>query len=165
MAVLGQLASTSASQDARGRARRKLRLEAGASTEDSETVPALIHNLSATGLLLETTAGLEDGELIEVLVPQVGARTAKVMWSDAHLFGCEFTEDLSKGAMSAALLRASFGAPLADDAALPSPTVGGEATEQRWSRRTRTWTIVGLAIVAWTIFVGLIAWFAASVLA
>ena len=78
-------------------------------------------NLSESGLLLETGLELAAGDSIEVTLPHVGARRARVIWSGSRLAGCKFDRPLTRGALSAARLNAgpagqaevlSFGARL-----------------------------------------------------
>lgn len=101
------------SADGRGTARRDLRLQTGGIAEGG-IAQVLIHNLSITGALIETEAELETGDWIELELPHAGGRTAAVVWSDDGLYGCRFAEPLTKGAISAALLRSS--APPAEPA-------------------------------------------------
>ena len=91
--------------DERSAARRTLRLEVSTSSSQDAT-EALIHNLSETGLLLETSAELEVGEALQVELPQAGTTTAIVVWARGSFAGCEFAKRVSKAAVSAALLRA-----------------------------------------------------------
>lgn len=95
-------------QDLVGRraARRTLRLEVGATSSSQEGTPALIRNLSESGLLLETNARLSPGETVAVDLPEAGVTIAEVIWSDGEFYGCEFIRPVTKAAVSAALLRA-----------------------------------------------------------
>lgn len=90
--------------DARSAARRTLRLEVSANPSD-DAATALIHNLSETGLLLETAAQLQIGELLQVDLPHAGTTTALVVWSRGSFIGCEFASPISKASVSAALLK------------------------------------------------------------
>ena len=95
-------------QDLVGRrgARRSLRLEVGTTSSSQEGTPALIRNLSESGLLLETKARLSLGERVAVDLPEAGVTIATVIWSDGGFYGCEFIRPVTKAAVSAALLRA-----------------------------------------------------------
>lgn len=92
--------------DERSAARRTLRLEVP-TLSSRDATEALIHNLSETGLLLETPAGLQVGEALQVVLPHAGTTTAIVVWNRGQFFGCEFASPVSKAAVSAALLLAS----------------------------------------------------------
>ena len=65
----------------------------------------LIHNLSRTGLLLEASANLNTGDIIEVHLPRMGATNATVVRCDGPWCGCQFEHPISQAAVSAALLR------------------------------------------------------------
>jgi hypothetical protein len=157
MALQARLESTETYQDGRARVRRQLGLQTLASglVEDSATV--IIHNLSESGLLIETSAPLAKGDLIDVDLPNSGATQVKVIWSSDQLFGCEFVKEVSSGTVSAALLRAPF-----------TPTVSGEHADsqlhgstddaaERLSPRARLFTVVALSLLAWS-GVGAVAW-------
>lgn len=86
-------------------ARRQLRLEASALTLQSQPAQVLIHNVSTSGLLIESQATLRSTESFDVLLPEVGPTTAFVVWSSANLYGCRFAEPLSTRALNALQLR------------------------------------------------------------
>lgn len=92
-------------RDERSAARRTLRLEVAASRPDGAT-SALIHNLSESGLLIETSANFQSGEALQVELPHAGMTTAYVVWARGRLIGCEFASPVSRAAVSAALLLA-----------------------------------------------------------
>ena len=105
--------------DERGHARHRLRLRTIAGGDAGHNVTVL--NLSESGLLLETGLELAAGDSIDVTLPHVGARRARVIWSGSRLAGCKFDRPLTRGALSAARLNAgpagqaevlSFGARL-----------------------------------------------------
>ena len=102
MAVAARL-ETLAEDERRSQKRRRLHLGAAlaASGED-----VMIHDISATGVLLETNAELEAFESLQFDLPETGAAQAVVIWNSGRYFGCEFTTPISKAAISAALLRA-----------------------------------------------------------
>lgn len=90
--------------DERGAARRTLQLGVTARLGNAEQ-RAVIHNISATGMLIETATRLAEGEAIAVDLPQAGEVVATVVWADAPMHGCRFAEPLPSGVLSAALLR------------------------------------------------------------
>ena len=90
--------------DARSAARRTLRLEVPAYSS-ADATKALIHNLSETGLLVETAADLQVGEALQIDLPHAGPTTALVIRRSGAFIGCEFAAPVSKAAVSAALLR------------------------------------------------------------
>jgi hypothetical protein len=89
----------------RSSSRRKLNLEVeGASASASQT-QVVIHDLSEDGLLVESPISLEQGETIDVVIPEAGTAQAQVAWSSGRFFGCKFNSPISTAAVSAALLR------------------------------------------------------------
>lgn len=91
--------------DERGASRRTLHL--GVSGTFGAQGAATVHNLSVTGLLIETAIPLAEGEIITVDLPQAGEQRATVVWSDAPMHGCRFGTPLTPAAVSAAQLRSA----------------------------------------------------------
>lgn len=90
--------------DERGAVRCKVRLTATVSSVHDEA-RALIHDLSETGLRLETASGFDLGETLIVELPFVGVVEAQVVRKDANSYGCQFVTPVSKATVNAALLR------------------------------------------------------------
>ncbi len=95
--------------DERGAPRRTLHLGVSGRLGGDSRAKAIVRNLSATGMLVETATALAEGEAIAVDLPHAGERSATVVWADAPMHGCRFDEPLSPAALSAARLRS--GAP------------------------------------------------------
>ena len=93
------------SDDPRRSVRHTLRLEATAATADGEWSRVTVHNISASGMLLETPAVLDIGETFEVDLPEAGERRAIVSWASAAFYGCQFEQPLSPAELGAAQLR------------------------------------------------------------
>jgi hypothetical protein len=108
--LLAEIRTNAPPAEGRSAARRTLRLEVPTTTSHDRT-NALIHNLSETGLLIETTAGLAVGDGLEVELPEAGVTAARVIWMRGEFVGCEFATRLPKAAVSAALLRAPVEPP------------------------------------------------------
>lgn len=87
--------------------RRRLLLDAEGAPASGKATRVLIHNLSASGLLIECEAALESGEAITIDLPDVGPTEASVVWSSGRLHGCRFEQPLGKAALSAAELRSA----------------------------------------------------------
>lgn len=104
------------SDDSRRAVRRKLRLNVPISSSEAWS-EALIHDLSETGLMIETTVPLTVGEIISFDLPIAEGAEARVVWKDGARHGCEFLTPIPKGAVSAALLQ---GAPESFDSASAS---------------------------------------------
>jgi hypothetical protein len=128
--LVAQLRTDRDEADQRGAARRTLNLQVGSQYLDAEAL-VLIHNLSQNGLLIETLAPLGLGETIEVELPRAGATPARIVRRDGDHYGCRFISPISRGAVSAALLRS----PAAARAEAPAPqavTMADVLREDMW---------------------------------
>lgn len=130
--------------------RRKLSLGSSL-TESGDQV--VIHDLSAGGMLIQTSASLKKAERLEIDLPEVGATTARVVWSSGAFFGCEFEKPISRAALSAALLRNPF-----EPAEAPAADVTYDESEQpaavdddRAPFAVRMRVIMGSAVLLWTL--------------
>lgn len=111
MALLAQVIADPGSIEARGAARRELRLEVDAASASGAS-RAIIHNLSERGLLVETAAeGFAVDKTVELVLPGSGHVQARVVWSRGEFFGCEFEAPVAKAVVSAALLRSPARVP------------------------------------------------------
>lgn len=88
-------------------ARRLLRLETYGETAGGDAAAVLVHNISATGLLIETAVDLTVGERLAVALPQAGEVEASVVWRSDRLCGCRLAAPLSPAALNAAQLRSA----------------------------------------------------------
>lgn len=104
MAIAGQF-QTDFSSNRRHAVRRPLRL---ATTVGASSADAMIHDLSTTGMLLETAEEVFVDDLLLVEIANFGHVAATVVWNSGRFFGCEFEEPLSAAAVSGALLRSPF---------------------------------------------------------
>lgn len=91
--------------DQRGDTRITLNLQATGTLDSGDLASVLIHDLSRTGLLIETDAVLVLGQAIWVALPQTGDVATRIVWNSGTLFGCRFEAPLSHAALSAARLR------------------------------------------------------------
>jgi len=89
----------------RGAARMHMRFEAPGSLDGSEGTMVVIHNLSATGMLIETATDLAIGQRLTVALPEASDSAATIVWRSEALAGCRFDRPLSRAALSAAQLR------------------------------------------------------------
>lgn len=106
----------------KGRAsRRQLRLPLHGSKAAGAEIEALVHNISATGMLVESGAPLEIGEVIEVNLPHSGKTATKVIWTSGRLAGCQFEMPISPATLSAAQLRSVVGPDAHPAETLPAP--------------------------------------------
>jgi transcriptional regulator with XRE-family HTH domain len=86
-------------------ARRTLRFETTGEFPAGSAAGVRVHNISATGLLLETAAVLAEGEDIAIDLPLAGLCQARVVWSSDCYYGCRFAEPLAQATLSAVELR------------------------------------------------------------
>lgn len=84
--------------------RRTLFLEVQGSLPDGGDTAVYIHNISVTGLLLESEGPLEVGEAIAVDLPHAGMTPAKVVWASEPLYGCQFDSPLAPATLMMAEL-------------------------------------------------------------
>ena len=87
---------------------------------DGTGIDVQIHNISGTGLLLESDVKLAAGDRIEIELPHAGDITAVVIWASGRLFGCQFEGPVSPATLSAVELKSATGT---------QPTVDEEAPE------------------------------------
>lgn len=85
--------------------RVRLKLEVSGSFERGTQANAVVHNLSATGILIETADALALDQRIAIDLPEAGQVRATVVWTSGTLSGCRFDKLLAKSAVSAAQLR------------------------------------------------------------
>jgi len=114
----------------------------------------VIHDLSATGMLIETGADLATFEQLQLDLPEVGQTVATVMWSSGCYFGCEFHKPIPKAAISAALLQSPFEQPAAVvPAAIEQHDSDDESEleDDRFPFGTRLRVILGSSLVLWAI--------------
>lgn len=130
--------------------RRQLSLGSVLSGTGEKTV---IHDLSVTGILIETKAVLATFEQLQLDLPEVGETVATVLWNSGHYYGCEFHAPIPQAAISAALLRSPFAqieqlAPLQveeDDAE------ESDVADDRYSLGVRLRVILGTSLALWAL--------------
>ena len=91
-------------------ARRQLLLESTGSTALGQNARVLIHNVSSTGLLIESGVALAEAERIEIALPQVGTTLAHVVWTSENFYGCRFDTPVPASALGALELYAQASA-------------------------------------------------------
>lgn len=106
MPVKGYLDTDLQQLDDREHARRQLFLETSGNLPTGETNVA-VHNVSLSGMLLETTLSLEVDDTLQIDLPEAGRVEARVVWASGILYGCAFSRKLSEGAISAIELKSA----------------------------------------------------------
>jgi len=140
MAVAAQFDILPQGKSDRGKARHQMRLRVRGAAPSGDASDVLIHNLSATGLLIESASQLAVGDEIVVALPEAAASIARVVWASEQFYGCAFDLPLSAAAVSAALLRsepANDLAPLPQSDTRPSAASAGETFGARLQRLRR----------------------------
>jgi transcriptional regulator with XRE-family HTH domain len=108
MPVYGHFLPSAPGADKRQDARRKLSLRASGSRHDGTGIEVQVHNISGTGLLLESDIKLAAGDRIEIELPHAGDITAVVIWASGRLFGCQFEGPVSPATLSAVELKSAI---------------------------------------------------------
>lgn len=159
MALLAKMERGARVSNSRTASRRKLSLVAHGVTAAQEFATVVIHDLSETGVLIETKVQLSTGEPLEIDIQEAGTVAATVVWSSGQFFGCQFERRLSKAAVSASILRNAARPPamqMTDAAVTNDIAPAGQALE-KWPVAVRMWVLVTLGAAAWAVL-GLIAW-------
>lgn len=116
-------------------ARHTLRLQLQGAKATGDDVVVQVHNISATGLLIESEVALELGDRIEIGLPHAGATWARVIWTSARIYGCQFDTPVSPATLSAAQLRSVVGPD--SSGALPAPQAESFGIRLQRLRTTR----------------------------
>jgi hypothetical protein len=162
MSMLARLEPAYEAPSGRSAARRKLRLEARGSTAVEPAAQVLMHDLSETGALIETTAELSTGEHLEVHIPEAGATRGTIVWNSGRFFGCQFAAPIPRAAVSAAMLRSP-----AAIAPTPQPDVAARSVDHvleqpqlepgEWSLPAKLRLLFALTLGSWAA-IGLVVW-------
>lgn len=128
MPIYGHFLPSAPGAEKRFDARRKLSLLASGLRHDGTGLEVQIHNISGTGLLLESDVKLAAGDRIEIELPHAGDITAVVIWASGRLFGCQFEGPVSPATLSAVELKSAIDSTPAIE---PAPSVEEDAEEVR----------------------------------
>lgn len=131
MAIRAMIEKQQTVESERGAPRMHMRFEAPGSLDGNNAgTTVVIHNLSATGMLIETASDLAIGQRLTVALPEAPDCAATIVWRSEALAGCRFDRPLSRAALSAAQLRN----PLPDDVDPARTPDGDELLAQRLLR-------------------------------
>lgn len=136
MAIAGRIDPTPTFTDRAER--RSLRLEVSGELNGAPA-NVTVHNISETGLLIETDQALAVGEWFNLTLPEAGAVEAEVIWASGRLHGCRFGQPVSRAVLSASELRGVVARPAAQPEAEPAlvpegPTLGRRIAAARQTR-------------------------------
>lgn len=156
MALQQRKARIETSVDNRRQRRHKLLLEVEARGPGIFSDMVIVHDISDTGLLIETDSKLKVGEMIEVNLPQAGLMEAEIVWIGGEIYGCRFTRAITPAAISAARLGGRFSVKPSDNileaCAVAEPyshTQNSMALASQLSLGAKLWIIIGLASSLW----------------
>ena len=110
---------------------------------------AVIHDLSSTGILIETKADLATFEQLHLELSEVGPVVATVIWNSGQYFGCEFHKPIPQAAISAALLRSPF-----EQRALAAPEEHDDeeaVVDDRYPLGVRLRVLLGASLALWSL--------------
>lgn len=110
--------------------RRNLRLEVAGELNGSRA-NVTVHNISESGLLVETDQPLPVGEWFNLTLPEAGNVEAEVIWVSGALHGCRFAAPLGRAALSASQLRGVVTPNAAEPKAAPATAPGGATLGRR----------------------------------
>jgi len=165
MAIAARLEPERA-QERRSKQRRKLSLDSNIHTGEIVSV----HDISPTGMLIETDADLSALDRLEIDLPENGTTNAIIAWNSGRYYGCQFTKPLSPAKVSAALLRSTPKASgpaagksrrqeVAEQRTPGEAVVAQErpAQQREWSLGARSRFILGSSILLWALIIFAIA--------
>jgi transcriptional regulator with XRE-family HTH domain len=132
MAISAQMDEAPISTGRSREPRRRIRLEAAGALVSGAPADVTVHNISATGMLIECRHSLAIGETLAIDLPGAEATKAKVVWTSGMLHGCHFLKPVSKAVLSAAQLRSAVGQEV--DISVPRDAEPGEAFGARLQR-------------------------------
>lgn len=127
MVIAAHFESTIASGATPRPSRRRLQLEVAGSLASGDAAAVVIHNISATGLLLETATKLADAERIDIDLPDAGPTAATIVWTSDKFYGGRFDTPLAVAVLSALELRSAV--PL--DVNQPGGSLAARLTQLR----------------------------------
>jgi hypothetical protein len=88
----GYLVTPPASDEPQRLARKTLRLTATGAAGADDRTHVVVHDVSETGLLLESPFELAQGEELDVILPRLGEKRVTVAWASGRFFGCQFAD-------------------------------------------------------------------------
>jgi hypothetical protein len=158
LVMLGNFLEREPDEDRRKAPRRVLSLQVPSGSAPGGGSIVLIHDLSSTGLLLETATSLDIGSPVAIELPHAGRCAATVVWDSGSLFGCQFDTPIPKAAVSAALLLSPAAHEQRGSGARDfGPWTAAEGEADKLPLRTRLWIHIGLAAASACLIAGAIA--------
>lgn len=125
MALKAHLETNTLQVEGRRQKRRALRLETSGGLPGGIEANVTVHNISPAGLLLESEAPLEVGEVLAIDLPRIGPVGAEIVWQSGHLSGCAFQQALGEAALAAVQLRSEAPRPGTPTQSAPTTSTSG----------------------------------------
>lgn len=113
MPIAGIIETDADSEGGRNARRWSVRLISEGTLPGGNEAEVMLHNISASGLLLDSPVALEKGAVINLTLPEAGPTDAEIVWRSGSLHGCRFSVPLPSSVLSAAQLGSAI-APASD---------------------------------------------------
>lgn len=151
MTMLARIDLAPGKSNRRKAQRRRLMLQRPGIVGEVPGTDVLIHDLSLSGLLIETSAELFEGMTLEVELPEAGWMQAEVVWAQGRFYGGRFNVALPASALSASQLMSPppSAAPAPFTLASPRTAPANDAEPLPLPLRLRA--ISALALGAWAL--------------
>jgi hypothetical protein len=145
--------------DARGCPRKRLRLATSAAVGpptlgdiSTRWMNVRIHDLSASGLLIESPAMIGLDDEITVELPECEGAVARVIWNSGLFYGCQFLDPVTPAVVSASLLKSAFDEP-SWAVAEPEYVDEDQLHSDRLLLGARLRIIFGLSVLLWALII------------
>lgn len=109
MILLAGIIEDQAQRELRGGSRRRVRVNVNLAVETG-SARVLVHDLSTTGLRIQTEADLSIGDTVSIEFPDIPPIEAHIVHGTRGIYGCEFATPISQAAVSAAVLKSPIAA-------------------------------------------------------
>lgn len=104
MILLAGIIEDQAQRDLRGGARRRVLVNVNLAI-DASSARVLVHDLSTTGLRMQTETALSIGDVVSIEFPDIPPIDAHIVHGAHGIYGCEFVTPISQAVLSAAVLK------------------------------------------------------------
>lgn len=91
--------------DQRGAERVEIYVKADTIVDEDRRQSVTLHNISATGALIEAEQPLDMGQIISIILQDNQSAIAEIIWTSWPLYGCRFAEPLPAAVMGSLKLR------------------------------------------------------------
>lgn len=105
MNVMSKIAADLSDRTPARTERHRLRIQAHGLINESGAAEFYIHDISCTGVLVETADALHSGDKVEFELLHAAAPPAVVVWSSGPFFGCSFVEPIAESLVRNVLLK------------------------------------------------------------